>query len=113
MDRNGYGNGIPLHKGPPFFHPCLRFGHLRSLSKWKMYRVSPAEVSKAEGELIRCEGVISALDAEFERKTIESVELVMALNEAHTAVNISVTIILLLLHFAGFFIGAVRSLYRF
>ena len=52
-----------------------------------MHRVSPAEVSKAEGELIRCEGVLSSLDAEFERKTLDSVELFMQLNENYNHVH--------------------------
>ncbi len=51
-----------------------------------MYRVSPAVISKAEGELIRSEGVLAALDAEFERKTLEGVEMLMGLNEAYSQV---------------------------
>jgi sulfite exporter TauE/SafE len=51
--------------------------------------VSPAEVSKAEGELIRAEGVMSALDSEFERRTQESVELFMALNENYSQEKLS------------------------
>jgi len=48
-----------------------------------MYRLSPAEVSKAEAELIRYEGIMASLDAEFEKKTQESVELLLTLTDTN------------------------------
>ena len=56
---------------------------------YNMYRVSPADVSKAEGELIRMEGIHSSLDVEFEKKAQESVELFVSLAESFSQVNIS------------------------
>lgn len=68
-----------------------------------MYRVSPAGVSQAEGELIRCEGALFALETEFERKALESVELIVSLNESYSAV------LLLLRHYRHFAIVSLHN----